>query len=360
MLPFTMPELSEAVRDGRVTARRHPFLPYTIYNYSPAVQYSNRWDEITLTCRGLILDDEANVVARPWRKFFNLGQVELPLQFTDPVEVMDKADGSLGILYPTDTGYAIATRGSMVSEQAIHATNLFNTKYAHLLDYETGLGSEFTFDYTFLFEIVYPKNRIVLNYDGMDDLILLGAVQKSTGHYVSPLMAATMLIWDGPVVKVFDFNTISDALGHMDRDNAEGYVIRSGNFMVKLKQPDYLELHRLVTNITPKTVWEQLRVGKSVDEIVSVLPDEFHSMAKNFAEPLLVAYSRRSNEILEAYFKTRRLAGDMTRGEYARSIRNYDDKRYFFLMLDDRPIRDVLWTELKPKESPLTLETAGD
>ena len=160
MLPFTPEALQAAVRDGQVTERYHPTLPLRIYNYSAEVQYSNRWNDVTLNCRGLILDEDYNIVARPWKKFFNLGQVDLPIQLTDSVEIMDKADGSLGILYPVvhpdgfDVNWAIATRGSFASEQAIHATAVWNDKYSHLLP-EAGL--------TFLYEIVYPANRIVLN-----------------------------------------------------------------------------------------------------------------------------------------------------------------------------------------------------
>jgi hypothetical protein len=44
--------------------------------------------------------------------------------------VTDKLDGSLGILYPTPDGHAIATRGAFVSEQALHATELWLDRYA--------------------------------------------------------------------------------------------------------------------------------------------------------------------------------------------------------------------------------------
>jgi putative RNA ligase len=39
---------------------------------------------------------------------------------------------------------------------------------------------------TVLVEIVYPANRIVLDYGGLDDLILLGAVDIATGRTFGP------------------------------------------------------------------------------------------------------------------------------------------------------------------------------
>jgi RNA ligase len=364
MLPFTPEQLAQAVTDGHVTARRHPSLPYTIYNYSNEVQYTNQWDEVTLNCRGLILDDDFNIIARPWKKFFNLGQVNLPIQFDTPVEVMDKADGSLGILYPMPRGedgyqhYAVATRGSFASEQAIKATEIWNAKYAE--PYETVLEA-LDEAYTFLFEIIYPENRIVLDYGDTEDLILLGAVQNENGYYYGPQYAKAMLDWKGPVVETFDYNTISDALAVMDRGNAEGYVIRSHNFMVKLKQPDYLELNRLVTNASPKTVWEQLKQGKSKTEIISAFPDEFHDYIGSMIDPLVEQFNARLDDLFAEFSRVsaeynRKHQSDESfdRGQYARFISKHPDKKYLFLLLDNKSIREILWTELKPRESKVS------
>lgn len=370
-LPFSIEDLERAVENGDVTKRPHPTLPYHIYNYSPETQYAKKWNDVTLNCRGLILDNNYNIIARPWKKFFNLGEVNLPIQFTDPVEVMDKADGSLGILYPifhydgegdfADVTWAVSTRGSMVSEQAIHATKLWEKKYSHLMP---------MFGYTMLFEIVYPENRIVLNYDGMDDLILLGAVENETGYYMSPRTAKGLFVhretkqyaeYPGPVVETYNYNSISDAISNMGRRNKEGFVIRSHNFMVKLKEPDYLELHRLVTNMTPKTIWEQLKGGKTVTEIVADLPDEFHSMAEDIALPLVERFNERLDEIVtlflnvrnnvQMYAANRNLDMVPTRKQYAESFKQYKDGKYFFSLLDGRDIKEALWNELKPRES---------
>lgn len=365
MLPFTREELEEAVKVGDVTARYHPHLPYTIYNYSPEIQFTNKWTRVTRACRGLILDNGFNVIARPWEKFFNLGQVDLPIQFDDPVEVMDKADGSLGILYPVhhvdewgnywDTTWAVSTRGSFESEQAIHATKIWDEKYSNLLPEA---------QYTLLFEIIYPSNRIVLDYGDMDDLVLLGAVANETGYYISPVVAKNMfrdrntkqyVVWPGPVVETYDFNSISKALGEMGRKGKEGFVIRSHNFMVKIKEPDYLEIHRLVTNASPKTVWEKLKEGKTKTQIVSLFPDEFHDYIAGMIDPQVLNFQKRYLEIQSGYEEVKRTFvqrfpttnGD-GRGMFARYIKDLPDKRYYFLLLDGKSIREVLWSELKP------------
>lgn len=351
MLPFTMAELADAVERGDVTRQKHPDYDLFIYNYSKDTQWRRHWTDITMTCRGLILDGQGNIVARPWKKFFNLGEIELPIQFDTPVEITDKADGSLGILYETDSGWAVATRGSFMSDQALHATALINSKYRECLQSTWGMEHPDVKKYTFLFEIVYPDNRIVLDYDGMDDLILLGAVEKETGYYVGPGAAAAMGLWSGPVTEVMEHQTLSDALGGMGRKNREGFVVRAGNFMCKVKEPEYIEVHRLVTNCTPKNVWEQLRAGTPLGTLIANFPDEFHDYVRSMAEPILKAFDRRSMEIADAYVQTRNsIPHDASRREVAEIFKK-DPKNmgYFFALYDNRDITDALWKEVRPK-----------
>lgn len=361
MLPFTLDELRAAVDAGRVSERWHPTLPYRILNYTPEIQYSKSWDRVTRACRGLILDGIGNIVARPYEKFFNLGEVNLPFQFDDPVEIMDKADGSLGILYPVPMGwgadYHIATRGSFESEQAKMATRIFTHQFGHLYP-QSG--------YTMLFEIVGPDNRIVLEYPE-NELILLGAVQNDTGYYVSPQQAKYMWFsrenddfdeWPGRVIEVMNFKTLTDALGHMNRDNAEGYVVRHHNFMVKLKQPDYIDLHAIVTNLSEKKVWEHMRDGK-FSTLLDIVPDEWHGWLTEVSDRIMENFTQRQDAVMDAWAGV--VSGiDITlpRGEVARYImKNYKEySSYMFTLLDGGQIAPALWSEVKPKNEQTTQE----
>ena len=79
--------------------------------------------------QGLITCD-GRVVARPFPKFFNMDEPDAPkFEMDDWVEVSDKRDGSLGILYFWDDRPYIATRGAFMSQQARHATEVFHKKF---------------------------------------------------------------------------------------------------------------------------------------------------------------------------------------------------------------------------------------
>lgn len=360
-LGFTADELVAAVEAGDVRSQVHPEHPVLrIYNYTEDVQFRNRWNKVTLACRGLILDTVTwEVVARPWEKFFNFGQRDNRIDSNAPVEVTDKMDGSLGILYKQPNGqYAIATRGSFASEQALHATEVLYQKYPLVMAAYTGINGDSVFseqvaEWTFLFEIIYPENRIVVNYGDMDDLVMLGAVHKQYGHYVGPNVAAAMLIWSGPVTEMFSYPTFVDALSAPDRKGKEGIVIRSGRNIVKLKQADYVELHRIVTNLSPKTIWEMLAAGKTIGDICAQIPDEFHKYVTDIGEELFRQVSEITFQVHSTWYDIKYYADN--RKKFAEKATKTPYAKYLFMMLDGKSINDVVWNEVKPRGDVKTL-----
>jgi RNA ligase len=161
--------LDKYYEEHLVYKQLHPTLPLTIWNYSEKVQYDNLWDDITLQTRGLVTDEEGNIIARPFKKFFNME--ENKHKPTEEFDVYEKMDGSLGILFNYKGEWIMATRGSFVSEQLIKGREILK-KY----QYENLLG-----DVTYLFEIIYPENKIVVDYGQDEKLVLLGAIHTQTG-----------------------------------------------------------------------------------------------------------------------------------------------------------------------------------
>lgn len=350
-LGFTLDELLDAIDAGDVRVQTHPEFPeLKIFNYSEEVQYRNKWNKITLACRGLILNAKTgDVIARPWEKFFNFGQMDNRIESTAPVEVTDKMDGSLGILYMTpDDQWAIATRGSFASEQAAHATEVLNRRY---YDFLSGLNTYFPngVDCTILFEIVYPANRIVVNYGDMDDIVLLGGVHKEYGHYFGPTEIKSVYGWSGPVTEVWKFDSFVDALSFPDREGKEGVVIRSGRNIVKLKQADYVELHRIVTNLSPKTIWEMMGEGKTVADICAGIPDEFHKYVEDIGNTLLEQASEIKYEALIDYNNVVMEAGKSDRRAFAQRAVKSKYRALLFQMFDERPVTHSIWKMVKPR-----------
>ena len=289
-------ELQRALDERFVVRRLHPRMPLAILNYTERCQYeAGAWNETTRACRGIIYQMmTGEVLARPFRKFFNYGQTGAPqLDPITPTVVTDKLDGSLGILYPTPSGFAIATRGSFDGEQALHASAVWASWYA---DYRPPRG------WTLLFEIVYPENRIVLDYGILDDLVLLGAVEVATGRTTGP-NDAILEGWPGPRAVEFPYSTMAEALAAPPRPNAEGLVIHfpASDERVKVKQEDYVALHRIVTGLNERSVWEHVSAGKPLADLLAVLPDEFHGWTAGVAMRLAGSVDTLAAEV-EALF----------------------------------------------------------
>jgi RNA ligase len=186
----------------------------TIWNYTPDVQYGEKWDDITLQCRGLVTDNEGNVVARPFKKFFNMEENKHTP--TSEFEVFDKMDGSLGIMFKYNGEMVCATRGSFTSEQS-----KWMTEFALKYNYQDIIVDGFTY----LFEIIYPENRIVVNYEGQERLVLLGIINTETGEELpySDLFEAF------DVVKKYDGIRDYSELKSKVEQNSEGFVVRFSN-----------------------------------------------------------------------------------------------------------------------------------
>lgn len=340
--------LTEMLDLGYVDFQVHPTEDLAILNYTKKAAWDNVWNPVTEACRGLIYNHQTyDIVARPFPKFFNYEQLDVDFRMPfGSVEVTDKQDGSLGILYPKADGtHAVATRGSFMSDQARHATKIWNERYEGRVDTDLRV--------TYLFEIIYPENRIVLNYGSMDDLVLLGGVANDSGLTFGPEDAAFMMEWTGPATKVFPARTWEQALAMPPRENAEGIVVmfNSTGLRIKLKQADYVALHRIVTGMTDRSVWEALGQGKTVEEIQEPLPEEFHPWVRQVADDLYQKADQIILSTFEAFLEVlSNLDEGFTRREFAEYIKDYPSplKGYLFKYLDSQPIADIVWKTLKP------------
>lgn len=346
---FPQPLFNEMVREGYVNIQRNGYLE--IANYSNKTQYEQKWNEVTLNCRGLIYDIRTKIViARGFKKFFNWDDSTQPYPPSGTCIRMPKMDGSLGILYPCwdypNEGYHIATRGSFGSDQAKEATKMFDEVY----------GSEFfrnddgfdTTKYSYLFEIIYPENRIVVDYGSERKLVLLDVLETATGK--SDLAAFDETPWPHKVEKLL-LKGFADTMASEIPDGEEGFVFYwpSKDFRVKMKSAEYLEIHKLVFGLNARVVWERLGKGETWQEICEKIPDEFHPWVRNLNNSLyqqqrdiIVEVGRQWASVLSL------LPKEFTRKEFAEKAVRFPLKQYLFMFYDNKSIANEVWNTLKP------------
>jgi RNA ligase len=262
------------VEEGWLISQVHPTLDLTIYNYSQKTQYEKHWTPETLAARGLVINSEGQIVARPFPKFFNASEVEDKIP-NEPFEVFEKMDGSLGIFfwYSNEDGLhpVFASRGSFTSDQAAKGWELLQK-----LPY-----SDLAYGHTHMFEIIYPENRIVVDYGSKERLVLLGVIQTKSGRDIDRNDLEDYLSNYFELVKGYPIKDSWDHLRLQDEPNREGYVIRFKSGMrVKVKFEEYVRLHRIITNVSNIDIWETLKDGKSLDEILEKVPDEFFNWVR--------------------------------------------------------------------------------
>lgn len=287
-----IPLVEQMIAEGYINKEKHPSADIYILNYSKTCSLEGKWNEATVQCRGVIVDSDYNILSRPFEKFFNYEEIED--KSTIPggaATAYEKIDGSLGITYWIDNIPYIATRGSFVSEQAQHATNLLHTKYADLWDFmRTNRG------FTFLFEIVYPENRVVVDYGDLDDIILLAIVNNEHPENEIPIELYANYFHTAKCYGAFE-----DWLGireKFDGQGREGFVLKFDNgFRMKMKYEDYFRLHRLRTYLTKKHIFEFVETGRlaELDEMV----EQFDEEIKMSVTKILEEFTDRFNEIEE-------------------------------------------------------------
>lgn len=338
---FDRERLDALVAEGWLRSQRHPDADLWIYNYTERTQFEKHWTPETVACRGLILDAHGAIVARPFPKFFNLH--ELP-DF-DPAEhgsywVSEKIDGSLGIAYWIDgeDDPRIATRGSFTSEQAIEGTRMIQ-----------GRELERDPDVTPLFEILYPENRIVVDYGDRRELVLLAALCNTTGGAYS----YPGWIWS----RVENYGMVAlDELLATERPNCEGFVVtfESGT-RVKVKHAEYVRLHKLITGINARHVWMALSAGQPAVDGTEGLPDEIYGWIRGVEDRLFENY-RKLEDLAAEVFAGRPV------GESRKAHAVYFNSKpavttaICFRMLDGKPYEDLIWKVVKPE--PTTPDAA--
>lgn len=334
---------------GSIYTKTHDNL--ILFNYSPVAQYERRWNPVERVSRGLIIDTETcQVIARPFDKFFNLNETEETKEANLPdlpYEVLNKEDGSLGILYRHDGQYHIATRGSFTSPQAQWATD-----YLQAHNDLTGLNG----DLTLLFEIVYPENRIVLDYEGWAGLILIGVRCISSGVYFDHAQLTSMgRRYRFPVVRRERSSNLSFCLSSRTMlTEQEGWVLRYANGLhIKIKTEDYLRLHRLVTGLNPKRVHEAMLMDQEqYIAFIAALPDEFQRQVEVWVELMNAMVLKEHIAIAHAYALTQNIVGqNADRGTFARHvIATYPEyKSYLFSLLDGRNITKMILANINPE-----------
>lgn len=345
-MKITKDILDRYVAEGWLISQVHPTLPLTIYNYSQATQYEAHWDEVTLSCRGLVFDDAGNQVSYPFKKFFNIE--ENKHVSTEHFEIYEKVDGSLITVFNYNGEWVVSSRGSFTSDQAIAAQKLFN----QLMNLD-----RIDKRATYLFELIAPWNRIVVDYGEREELILLGARAKYfEASHLDLYEVAKMLGCN--LIRKFDFEDYKE-IQKLNWANTEGFIVRFSNGdRCKIKFADYVKLHRVLTNCSSYDIWENLKeFDKLPEEMLQDVPDEFYDWVHGVEWKLRKNFNHVEN--LHMAHLSSILRYGLDRKGFALRVQELEGVNHglIFAMYNSKQdkVKQLIWKMIKPEyEKPFS------
>lgn len=336
--------LDTYIEQNLIIANKHPEYNIWILNYSPKAQSKRFWDIYTLSCRGMVIDGEGNILARPFQKFKNYEEHDpSEIDMSQDFDIFEKMDGSLIIVfyYKVKMEWIVASRGSFISEQSIEAKKMITASTFNKLS---------KID-TYLFEIIYPENRIVVNYGDRYELVLLSRIETKTGF---ELYYEDLVQWYSKwftVVKKYEIKNVKnlDELKALEEDNKEGFVIRFLNgFRVKVKFSEYIRLHSILTNVSNLVVWEHMRDNYEFDELLDRVPDEFYDWLKRTAGKLQSEFNEIERQALVEFTRIYHVNQIKERAAFAEHSKQSEYRAILFKLFDKRPYANIIWKMIRP------------
>jgi len=198
---------------------------------------------------------------------------------------------------------------------------------------------------TLMFEIIYPENRVVVNYGGREELVLIAVRNKATrddyNFYPDIYSLALELGFNTP--KTFKFNSVHDiidATAQID-ESQEGWVARfSDGTRFKFKGDDYVHMHRIINQTTFKRVLEAV-AGGHLDEMMKGIPDQLLTQVEGWRLEIDRTVQMVEDRV-ERNFET---APKGDRKTYALWVKDLcpGDAPYMFSKLDGRDYRDAIF-----------------
>lgn len=222
------------------------------YNFSREAFYSQKWNKLTTTARGLFVDTKSNrVVARSYPKFFEAEQhpstqwrnLEKKLVF--PVTAYLKENGFLGIVSVWNDQLFVASKSTNQGDYALNFQRILNTHVDcdKLKEYLKKNNC------SAIFECVDPfKDPHIIEYVN-EKVVLLDIVQNDFSDTFKSYdevfnLAKEIGCKPKEMCKVFntfeELKSFVEAFDKDDKNEIEGFVfVDQNNFMLKYKTPFY-------------------------------------------------------------------------------------------------------------------------
>ena len=294
-------------------------------------------------------------VCHPFDKFFNYGEPQSAINRIDwsTASVQQKVDGSLIKMWYDYDGWIISTNGTINAFKAECGDTTYGALVEQVIDRIPNFLKMLDRDYTYMFELTSPFNRIVIQYEGVN-LWYLGRRNILNHEEDSEGLRLEGLKYP----EVYPHHSLADciAAAHKMGDDEEGYVVCDANFnRIKIKGDEYLMLHKMRGN-GPLTITRVIEMWQSdsLDDFIAYYP-EF----KPFVDKV-VGQVRYLIEIADIAFASIMSYSLETRADFARYACSYIGlvKSFLFTRYDGKVANATdFYKEMRAKNLSAHLQT---
>lgn len=201
-----------------------------VIKYKNKVFYDNLWTPELCEFRGLVVDNDWNVVVRPFTKVFNRHERGTDIDRDAMVTAVRKINGFMAAVTNHEKyGLIVSTTGSLDSDFVGMAKEMLPEHVVPLVGY------------TYLFEICHPKDPHII--EEKLGAYLIGARNVSTGTML-PEVELDQIPFIGGTKDVYrpEWKTVrfSDIVQETKTCKHEGFMVYSDSVSLKIKSPYYL------------------------------------------------------------------------------------------------------------------------
>ena len=266
---------------------------FILFSYSQIE--SDFYNPIVREARGIILNADFSPVCVPFYKFGNYGEGYADKIDWNTVVVQEKVDGSLIKVWNYKSEWHVSTNGTIDAKKCELPTDVagYKTFYDLFRVAAENSGLDISLldpDYTYMFELISPYNRVVVPYKEIK-LIHIGA------RNIKTLEECNLDIGiEKP--KVYAMKSLEDCI-QLAKElpyDQEGYVVVDKDWRrIKIKSAAYVAIHHLKCNlITSARIIELIRTNES-DEFVTYFPEY---------TDIFNSYKNRINDFIESFDNT--------------------------------------------------------
>jgi len=201
-------------------------------------------------------------------------------------------------------------------------------------------------------------NRIVVDYHGLESLICIGIINEDGTEETRDFVENWTKFNNFPIVQKFD-KTLAECASE-NISGEEGYVLTypSTGLKVKVKFEEYVRLHRIVTGLNPRSIWEMLAEGQ--DEAVDLLmrdgkmPSGFRTWFADWVYQLRDKYRAIDQRAAHVFMGRPWRGDDLGPALFRKQTALYFQSKakdlcsVLFAMLDGKDYKKVIWKIIEP------------